>query len=134
MTQHLICSFLILFLFQTCDSQDGAQSKYPIFNEADGPHLYQNFIRAFHKSFKSADEYRRRYQNFLHTLQKVNNINRQPGSMKMVPNVFADLDEQDREEFMLMTTPKIDSELKQLNRFEGVPKTSDLFRFDMKKK
>lgn len=110
------------------------QSKYPVFNLADGPHLYQNFIKAFHKSFRSADEYRRRYQNFARTLQKVNDINRQPGSMKMVPNFYADLDEQDREETMLMTTPKIDSELKKLNNLEGIPKAADLFRFDMKKK
>lgn len=135
MIQHLVCScVLILYLTIICNSQGSVQSKYPVFDVADGPHLYQNFIRAFHKSFKSSVEYRRRYQNFVRTLQKVNDINRQPGSMKMVPNYFADLDEQDREEIMLMTTPKIDSELKQLGKLDGIPKASDLFRFDMKKK
>lgn len=132
MIQHLVC-VLILYLSKTCDSQDRAQLRYPVFNVADGPHLYQNYIKAFQKTFKSAYEYRRRYQNFVRTLQKVNDINRQPGSMKMVPNFFADLDEQDREE-IAMTTPKIDSDLKKLNNFEGVPKSADLFRFDMKKK
>lgn len=135
MIQYLVCScVLILYLPKTGDSQGRGQLKYPVFNVADGPHLYQNFIKAFHKTFRSSDEYRRRYQNFVHTLQKVNDINRQPGSMKMVPNFYADLDEQDREEAMLMSTPKIDSELKKLNNYEGVPKAADLFRFDMKKK
>lgn len=135
MIHHLVCScVLILYLLKTCHSQDRAQSTYPIFNLADGPHLYQNFIKAFHKSFRSAEEYHRRYQNFVRTLQKVNDINRQPGLTKMVPNFFADLDEQDREESMMTSTPKIDSELKKLYGNEGIPKAADLFRFDMKKK
>lgn len=135
MIQHLVYSFvLLLYLSKTCDSQGSAQLKYPVFDVADGPHLYQNFIKAFHKTFKSSVEYRRRYQNFVRTLRKVNDINGQPGSVKMVPNFFADLDAQDREEVMLMSTPKIDSELKKLDKLDGIPKASDLFRFDMKKK
>lgn len=135
MIHHLIyCCVLILNLFDSCNSQGRAQSKYPIFNLVDGPHYYQNYIKAFHKSFRSADEYHRRYQNFIRTLQKVNDINIQPGSMKMVPNFFADLDEQDREESMMTSTPKIDAELKKIYRNDGIPKAADLFRFDMKKK
>lgn len=130
----LACCCVIMFYFPfTCYSQGQAQMKYPVFNEADGPLIYQNYIKAFNKTFRSSHEYRRRYQHFLRTLQKVNEINKQPGSMKMVPNFYADLDEQDREELML-STPKIDTDLKKINKFEGVPKASDMFRFDMKKK
>lgn len=131
---RLVCScVIILYLPNKCENQGQPQIRYPIFNEADGPHLYQNFIKAFNKTFRSAYDYRRRYQHFLHTLQKVNEINRQPGSVKMVPNFYADLDDQDKEE-ILMTTPKIDSELKKINKYDGIPKASDLFKFDMKKK
>lgn len=124
-----VCLLILLPLFLICDGQ----AKFPIFQMQEAPFLFQKFMKRYDKKYNNEWDYQNRYLNFVNTLRKVNEINAEPGSVKVVPNKYADLSDQERslleEE---QTTKRIDSELAALSA-DRDPKVLDIIKYDLRK-
>lgn len=109
------------------------QVRYPVFNLNRGPDLYREFAKKFNRTFVNREEHQMRYKNFMKTLQEINFLNSQPGSVKVGPNKYADLTDIEKINYEVdQNKPaKMDEDLANIQDSYRV-NVADVFRFDLK--
>lgn len=108
------------------------QSHYPIYNLQDAPRLYQEFLNKYKKDVDDTN-YKAKYKNFVNTLQEINRVNRQLGSVKVDLNKNADLSEMEKIEIQEEGPSKrIDEELEIIEGRHGAARMTDFFDFKPK--